>query len=108
MIGNIHKNNLSNLVTLCKECHINTHNGNLEINGFISTSSGKELDVNIISEEELASKKKSRKKYNDEDIEIIKGYKGTVNMSSAIKLLSQKNKIKISMATLKRIWGGIY
>ena len=108
MIGNIHKNNLSNLVTLCKECHINTHNGNLEINGFISTSSGKELDVNIISEEELASKKKSRKKYNDDEIEIIKGYKGNFNMSTSIKLLSQKNEIKISMATLKKIWGGVY
>ena len=29
-------------------------------------------------------------------------------MSIAIKLLLEKNKIKISMTTLKKIWGGIY
>ena len=63
MIGSIHKNNLSNLVALCKECMLILAT-EIEINGFISTSNGKELDINIISEEEICFfKKKSRKIY---------------------------------------------
>ena len=108
MIGNIHKNNLSNLVALCKECHINTHNGNLEINGFIQTSNGKELDVNIISDEKLLEKKKSRKKFSDKELNVIRGYKGKGNNSLLVKLLSEREKIKISVNTLKKVLNDTY
>ena len=108
MIGNIHKNNLSNLVALCKECHINTHNGNLEINGFVQTSCGKELDVNIISDDELLEKKKGRKKFNESEIKIIKSYNGKGNNSQIVKILSEREKIKISVNTLKKVLCGSY
>lgn len=49
-IDNIHKNNLSNLVNLCEECHDKTHNGTININGYIQTSNGIELDCIIKKE----------------------------------------------------------
>lgn len=38
------KNNKSNLVTLCKQCHNDHHNGKLEIKGWVKTSNGTILD----------------------------------------------------------------
>lgn len=48
-IGSIHKNTKSNLVPLCKECHMNVHNPptnskRLNINGYILTDEGIQLD----------------------------------------------------------------
>ena len=45
IIDTFHKNELHNLVVLCKDCHQNVHNGNLIINGYIDTSSGRKLDL---------------------------------------------------------------
>ena len=39
--GTYHKNNLFNLVPLCKECHDATHNDGIVIEGFVQTSEGK-------------------------------------------------------------------
>ena len=44
IIEDFHKNTLFNLVTLCKQCHINVHNNLITINGYIETSSGIKLD----------------------------------------------------------------
>lgn len=44
-IGRLHKNHLSNLVTLCEKCHVQIHHDNLRIDGYVQTSSGKELIV---------------------------------------------------------------
>lgn len=38
--GHIHKNIMSNLVCLCKECHIKVHNSNIIIKGYVQTTSG--------------------------------------------------------------------
>jgi DNA mismatch repair protein MutS len=45
-IGSIDKNRESNLVVLCKKCHVNVHHpkSTLKINGYIETSTGIELD----------------------------------------------------------------
>jgi len=48
IIETFHKNTLHNLVVLCKDCHQNVHNGNLIINGYLDTSSGKKLDFKLI------------------------------------------------------------
>ena len=50
-----HKNNLSNLVPLCNECHLKVHHGNLEISGYIQTNLGRELNYKYID------KKKTKK-----------------------------------------------
>ena len=42
----IHKNNLSNLVVLCSECHDKLHSGDFTIDGYVMTSRGKSLKVN--------------------------------------------------------------
>lgn len=39
----IHKNNESNLVELCKQCHLDSHNGKIAIEGYKITSEGKIL-----------------------------------------------------------------
>ncbi len=48
-IGSIDKNRESNLVVLCKKCHVNVHHprSTLKINGYIETSSGIELDYEL-------------------------------------------------------------
>lgn len=42
-IGDYHKNELFNLVTLCKECHTSVHSGKLEISGYQSSNKGVRL-----------------------------------------------------------------
>jgi DNA mismatch repair protein MutS len=42
-IGHFHKDNKHNLVPLCKEHHKAIHDGKLQVNGFIMTSQGLEL-----------------------------------------------------------------
>tara|TARA_B100000963_G_C22575297_1_gene648111 strand:- start:237 stop:1502 length:1266 start_codon:yes stop_codon:yes gene_type:complete len=44
-IGHIHKNNKSNLVPLCKECHKKETYGKINIIGWIDTSDGRKLKV---------------------------------------------------------------
>jgi DNA mismatch repair protein MutS len=44
-IGNEHKNRMSNLVTLCEDCHDKVHNGSLCIDGYAQTTKGVQLQV---------------------------------------------------------------
>lgn len=46
------KNQKSNLVALCEECHQKVHDGKLEINGYKQTSSGKQLDTKLLTASE--------------------------------------------------------
>jgi DNA mismatch repair protein MutS len=55
-IGHFHKDNKHNLIPLCKEHHMQIHNGKLHVNGFIMTSKGLELQF-----EEQMSKPKVTK-----------------------------------------------
>lgn len=48
MIGAIHKNDLSNLVVLCESCHDRVHlTRDLDIRGYIQTTSGRKLDYEL-------------------------------------------------------------
>jgi DNA mismatch repair protein MutS len=44
-IGNIHKNDLHNLLNICSKCHDMIHQDKIKVNGYIQTSEGIELDV---------------------------------------------------------------
>ena len=55
-IGHFHKDNKHNLIPLCKEHHMQIHDGKLHVNGFIMTSKGLELQF-----EEQMSKPKVKK-----------------------------------------------
>ena len=107
MKGHLPKNNLSNLVPLCYECHQNVTHGNLVIHGYLDTSEGRKLDFNFL---ETSDKRKSKKKYDEKQIQIILKYRNIPNMSmaKACKLLDQKYQIKISNQTLKKIWLDVY
>ena len=99
-IGHVHKNNLSNLIILCKKCHQNLHNGLFSIEGYDSTESGLE-----IKKEEKKLKKK--KKYSESDIDTINSLK-ECKMKFVIETLKKKHKIKISPTTVRKIWNGEY
>ncbi|MEA2072302.1 MAG: DNA mismatch repair protein [Campylobacterota bacterium] len=44
-IGHFHKDNKHNLIPLCKEHHNLIHDGKLQVNGFVMTSKGLELQI---------------------------------------------------------------
>ena len=109
MINHIHKNNKSNLVALCEQCHNDVHNNNLVINGYKQTSDGVLLDYKYMSKEEFSNKKISRKKFNEEQIKIILSMKDNkLNKTNTCHLLKEKYSIKISVNTLNKIWNNLY
>ena len=44
-VGAVHKNDVSNLVPLCEDCHQKEHMGLIKIKGFVKTSQGRLLDA---------------------------------------------------------------
>ena len=58
-----------NLVPICRSCHNKVTYGNLIIHGYIQTSNG------IILDYYYDDIKKSKKKFNDEQIKYIKSFK---------------------------------
>ena len=105
MINHYHKNKLFNLVQLCHDCHQNVHNGNLIINGYDETSSGIELNYNYTDD---INSNDSRKKFNSDQIDIIKDiYQKNKNYKKT-KLELEDKSIDISMSTMKKIIKGTY
>jgi len=86
----INKDKLYNIVVLCKTHHDSVHNGNLEINGYIDTINGKKLDFKFKENNE----KKIKKKFNEEQIKIIKDL--------ALELKDQQQFCKIMIKELKK------
>ncbi|WP_457748172.1 MutS-related protein [Sulfurimonas sp.] len=62
-IGHFHKDTKHNLIPLCKEHHREIHDGKLNVNGFVMTSKGLELQF-----EEQISKKVEVKKIQEPEI----------------------------------------
>jgi len=91
--NDFNKDKLSNLVVLCKKHHDEAHNGNLEIKGYIDTTEGKKLDYVVDNSKAIRSN--GKKKYNTEQIEIIK------NMAQNLK--DQKQFMKVMLIELKKI-----
>jgi len=101
MIGNMHKNNASNLVGLCKICHDKVHNGNLVINGYLDTSEGKKLDYYYDEKVEVVQKKG---KYSDEQISLIKKLgEDVTNKKYLLSKLNNEHSIDISYGTLLKM-----
>jgi DNA mismatch repair protein MutS len=105
--GYIQKDTKSNLVPLCKECHVKVHNNSLVIHGYIETNAGRKLEYEHINEKQ----KKSNKKYDDIQLEIIKEFiekNNKVNNKTVCVMLNNKHQIKISCSTLGKIKNNSY
>ena len=105
-IGSIHKNNLSNLCPLCKNHHAEITHGKLFIKGYLDTSEGLKLDYEYLNE------KKSKNKFDDKQILIIKEYynlnKGILKKEDIRKKLLSERKINIGSTTFDKIIKEIY
>ena len=107
-INHIHKNNLSNLIVLCKNCHNDVHNGILNIYGYKKTIKGNQIIKEVISEEEK-NLLKNKKKFNEEQIKIILEYnKPNYNKKYIIEDLKKRYNIVISLILLNKIFKGEY
>jgi len=104
MIKHFHKNDPHNLAPLCKKCHNDTTYGKLIIEGYVMTGEGKKLKYYYAE-----NKKKSKKKFNEEQIENIQKYRNTYEQSinNCIMLLD-KDGIQISITLLKKIMDNEY
>ena len=107
-----HKNELHNLVSLCKKCHQNVHKDIIIIDKYISTDSGKKLVVfNQNKEVVITKSKKKKKKYTENEIQIIQNYYKTNNhKTKKIILIELKNKYcsKLSNQVFEEIINGNY
>ena len=107
-IDHHHKNNKHNLVVLCKDCHSKVTYGGLVIHGWKHTSRGKQLDYEYVSKES-----KKSKKYTQEQMDIILGYKelidnGVMNYTHCLNLIDSENAIRPSLKIFKEIMNGTY
>lgn len=102
IIDNFHKNDLFNLVQLCSQCHKKVHHDNLRITGYIDTSEGLELEYKYLEPND-SSMVISKKKFNSDQVDIIRDiYKNTNNYNRTKLMLKQKG-ISISNNTIKKI-----
>ena len=107
VIGHHHKNKSHNLIPLCKSCHNNVTHERLIIRGYLETNEGLKLDY------EYVEKKKTNKKYTEEQINIVLGYKNDIDdkkytKTYLIKILGEQHNIKISNTILNKILANKY
>jgi len=96
----INKNSNYNLLTVCQECHDKIDTGEIEVDGYMLTSKGKKLKFK-------KSKKKSKHKFNNEEITIIMKY-NNLTLKQAKKEIKKELNVKISTSTINKIWNNNY
>ena len=103
IINHYHKNNKHNLVPLCKKCHKDVTYNNLEIYGYSETDKGIQLNY------KYTTINKSKKKYSQIEIDIIKQcWKDTKTKKECISKLDIENNIQISQNTFYKIINNFY
>ncbi len=97
----LQKNDSSNLVTLCMECHDKVDRNEIIINGWVETSAGRKFDYEV-----AVSKPVKKSKYSDEVINFIKSLKKQVKNDEQLARLKIKEKFdkKISSKTILSVW----
>ena len=104
LLGHLKKDDISNLVILCEKHHHDVHNDKLEINGYKDTINGRILDYKFIN-----SKKNSKKKFNNNEINIIKSFmKHKISKKNILLQLKNNHKIRLSLTTLNKIFNNKY
>ncbi len=94
-----HKNHIGNLVALCKKCHDEVHNGNLEIEGKTMTTDGIKV---IFHRKEKKVKKGKYSKKQIERIISLKNEQYITQKKASIQL--KKEGINISSGTVGKYW----
>jgi len=102
----LQKNDTSNLVILCMECHDKVDRGTIYINGWLETSNGRKFDYNIQENKEPL---KSNSKYSEEVIQYIRSIKTAQVQDVKMARIKIKEKFdkKISAKTIINIWENI-
>lgn len=91
-----------NGVVLCQSCHDKVDRNEIIINGWMETSNGRELDYKYGDVKKI-------KKYNQEQIELIKGIKElNLTLKQSKEVLLEKHNMKISRTTINKIWSNNY
>ena len=107
-IDHFHKNNLGNLVVLCRNHHEMVHHSNLVIHGWKDTiNRGRILDYEFIDKTCL----KKKKKYNESQIQVVISLKTKTGnkLKMAKKILeSDLGFNPISETTIKKMWNNKY
>jgi DNA mismatch repair protein MutS len=96
----LQKNNSSNLVVLCQECHDKVDRDEIIIKGWIETSNGRKFDYEINN---LVIKKT---KYTDELKQYITELKSMVNGDCKMAIIKVKENFntKVSSKSILNIW----
>ena len=114
----LQKNDSSNLVVLCQECHDKVDREEIIINGWVETSAGRKFDYQIINittndittnditTNDITTKKVTKTKYSEELIEFIKSLKKKVKSDEKIAKLKIKEKFdkNITTKSIVNIW----
>ena len=104
MISHYHKNELFNLVQLCKSCHDAVHYGKLIIYGFIDTTDGRKLSYSYTDINGDTSGEPRKKKYTKDQIDIIKDiYSKTKKLTETKNKVFIQHNIRIASSTIKKI-----
>jgi len=96
----LHKNDTSNLVVLCMECHDKVDRDTIHINGWVETSNGRKFDYTV--KETL----KQNSKYSEDVIQYIRSIKMVDVKIARIKIKEKFDK-RISAKTITNIWENI-
>jgi DNA mismatch repair protein MutS len=101
----LQKNDSSNLVVLCQECHDKVDRDEIIINGWIETSSGRKFDYEIVEQFNKITKI-TKSKYSEEIISFIKSLKKKVKSDEKIAKLKVKEKFdkNITAKSIVNIW----
>ena len=84
-IGNIHKDDLHNLIVLCEECHLKQHHGKESIEQYVHTSEGVEIRM-----KETQPMKKEENKLQDYLKYTQKGWMYRLQKNQKWKLIQSK------------------
>ena len=100
---NFHKNQEYNLIPLCKKCHDEEHNGNLNIKGYIETTNGRKLVYEYLNKLDSSTdvKSNSRNILNNvvfdtaTNLQSSKGHVGTETLNRNISSSNIREIIEI-------------
>ena len=96
----LQKNDMSNLVVLCMECHDKVDRGQININGWVETSNGRIFDYNMVTKDKVKNTK-----HSIEMIDYIKKLKKETSDINIVKIkIKEMFHKKISSKSITSYW----